>query len=104
MRSRLLVLSLLAVIAAVVVTPAEANGASAKQGERVVLSPRAAQVVRSHLVRLRVRAGEQARLRARLNGVDVSGEFGRARRGVRTLRVSVSHRLRHGRNVVRVRV
>ena len=104
MRSRLLVLSLLAVIAAVVVTPAEANGASAKQGERVVLSPRAAQVVRSHLVRLRVRAGEQARLRARLNGVDVSGEFGRARRGVRTLRVSVSHGLRHGRNVVRVRV
>jgi hypothetical protein len=104
MRSRLPVLSLLAVIAAVVVTPAEAHGASAKKGERVVLSPRAGEVVRSHVVRLRVRAGERARLRARLNGVDVSGEFGRVRRGVRTLRASVSHGLRHGRNVLRVRV
>ena len=106
MRPPALVLPLLAALAvAVVVTPAAtgtAHAASAKQ--RVVLSPRAGEVVRSHVVRLRVRAGDRARLRARLNGVDVSSEFGGARRGVRTLSVSVSHGLRHGRNVLRVRV
>jgi hypothetical protein len=101
-----LVLPLLAALAfAVVVTLAGSGTAHAASGQqRVVLSPRAGEVVRSHVVRLRVRAGDRARLLARLNGVDVSGEFGRVRRGVRTLRVSVSHGLRHGRNVLRVRV
>jgi hypothetical protein len=101
---------LLAVLAiAVVVGPAEAHAAAAygakAKGKRVVVSPRAGQVVRSHHVRLRVRArGLSGVLRARLNGVEVGNDFGRPRRGVRTLRASISHGLRHGRNVLRVRV
>jgi hypothetical protein len=112
MRSRLLVLSLLPVTAvAVGLAPAEGGSATAAgtapaaKAKRMVVSPRAGRVVRSHHVRLRVRSrGLSGVLRVRLNGVQVGDDFGRPRRGVRTLRASVSHGLRRGRNVLRVSV
>jgi hypothetical protein len=71
----------------------------------VVVSPRAGRIVRSHHVGLRVRSrGLSGVLWARLNGVQIADDFGRPRRGVRAVRVSVSHGLRRGRNVLRVRV
>jgi hypothetical protein len=105
MRPRSLVLSFLALIAAVViVNPAEAHGAKAK-GKRLVVSPRAGQVVHWHHVRVRVRSRSLAdTLRVRLNGEHLGAHFGRPRRGVRTLRASVSHGLRRGRNVLKVTV
>jgi hypothetical protein len=110
MRPRSLVLPLLAVLAlAVLVAPAEgrtavAHDAQAK-GKRVVVSPRAGQVVHWHHVRLRVRSRSLAdTLRVRVNGKHVGADFGRPRRGVRTLRASLSHGLRRGRNVLKVTV
>lgn len=70
-----------------------------------VLSPANGGVVRSHRIRIRVRAGDlPGALRVRLNGVAVGDDFGPARSGVRMLITSVSHGLRRGRNVLRVTV
>jgi hypothetical protein len=75
-------------------TPAIAAG-------RLVVSPRNG-ATEDGTAHLRVRAGERATLTARLNGRDISKDFGDTRRGVRTLDASISHGLRHGRNVLRV--
>ena len=54
--------------------------------------------------RIRVHAGAQATLTARLNGRDVSKDFGEPRGGVRRLDATLSQGLRHGGNVLRVTV
>ena len=77
-------------------TPAIAAG-------RLVVSPRNG-ATEDGTARLRVTAGERATLTARLNGKDISKDFGETRRGTRTLDASISHGLRHGRNVLRVTV
>ena len=72
---------------------------------RVVVTPRPGAVVRSHRVRLRVRArGLSGVLRVRLNGVQIGDHFALPRHGVRTLPASVSYGLRRGKNVLEVRV
>ena len=93
-------LVLLTVLAAPTATPAA--GLKAK---RLVLSPRPGQVVRSNVALLRVNQGKAAKvISARLNGKEIRGQFSRPRRGVRSLRASISFGLRPGRNVLRVRV
>jgi hypothetical protein len=102
--------SLLVLLAVALVAPAQASaattGVEAKaKGKRVVVSPRPGQLIRANRVRLRVRARNVAgALAARLNGVPIGADFGRSHKGVRTLRASVSHGLRRGKNVLRVRV
>jgi hypothetical protein len=85
-------------------TPAPAPAATTEsaKGGRLIDSPRPGQVVRTDGIRIRVRGGRV--LRARLNGVGVAREFRRGRNRVRTLHASISHGLRRGRNVLRVRV
>lgn len=79
--------------------------ASAATPEQVILSPRPRQVLRSNTVLLRVRSSDHSgALTARLNGVRIEQGFGRARKGGRTMRVSLSHGLRRGRNLLRIRV
>jgi hypothetical protein len=103
-------LSLLLLLAVALVAPAQAPAApkvvgAKAEGKRVVVSPRPGQLIRANRVLLRVRARNVAgALAARLNGVPIGADFGRARKGVRTLRASVSHGLRRGRNTLRVRV
>ena len=87
------------------VAAADAAGQGSEHPPRLVLNPRQGEVIRSNHVTIRVRSRDLSGvLRARLNGVDVGGEFGRARKGKRSLRTSVSHGLHHGRNVLKVRV
>lgn len=84
-------------------TTATTQTAGAAQAPRVVVAPRPGRVVRSHVVRIRLRAsGLAGAVRARLNGVQIGDEFGPQRKGLRTLRTSISHGLRRGRNVLRV--
>jgi hypothetical protein len=103
-------LSLLVLLAVALVAPAQAPAAptvgdAKAEGKRVVVSPRPGQLIRANRALLRVRARNVAgALAARLNGVPIGADFGRARKGVRTLRTSVSHGLRRGRNTLRVRV
>ena len=110
MSTRSLFTPLLAVVAVAVAVPGESQAAEPAEAaraksKRVVVSPRPGQVVHWHHVRLRVRSRTlDDGLRARLNGRPVGGDFGRPRHGVRTLRASLSHGLRRGRNVLRVTV
>src|SRR5947209_11602486 len=75
-------------------------GAAAMHGTtaasaRVVLSPRPGQRVRAYPFTVRVRAaGDLPDLRAWLNGRAIGPDFAEARRGVRSLEVSVSQGLR----------
>ena len=93
-------LALLVVLAVPATTPA-----AGRPGARLVVSPRPGQVVRSNVALLRLNPGKTAKvLSARLNGKEIGRKFGRGRRGVRTLRASLSFGLRPGRNVLRVRV
>lgn len=93
-------LALLIVLALPSATPA-----AARPAKRLVLSPRPGQVVRSNVALLRLNPGKRAKvLSARLNGKEIRGQFGSSRRGVRTLKASLSFGLRQGRNVLRVRV
>lgn len=96
MRSRPLVALLLPALILVLV-PADAV---AKKAKRPVLSPERGQVVHAPTVVVRVRAGARE---VRLNGRRVGGQLGEPRRGVRSLRASVSHGLKRGRNVLKVK-
>jgi hypothetical protein len=102
--------SLLVLRAVALVAPAQAPAATTgveanATAKRVVVSPRPGQLIRANHVRLRVRARNVAgALAARLNGVPIGADFGRSHKGMRTLRASVSHGLRRGKNVLRVRV
>jgi hypothetical protein len=100
-------IALTALVSALVApSPPAVAGLSAKaKPSRVVVSPRPGERVRGNTLTIRVRARDGVGdLRARLNRRRIGGDFGAAQRGVRALEVSVSHGLRHGRNVLRVRV
>ena len=85
--------------------PAMAAGAPRARAQRLVLAPRGGQLVGSDLVRIAVRSGDESgALSVRLNGVQIGDDFTVGRREVRTLVASVSHGLRRGRNLLRVRV
>ena len=79
---------------------------AAHAGPRIVVAPKADQKVKGSPVRVSVRAAWKARkLRVRLNGRSLSPEFRRApirKHHIRTVRVSASHGLRYGKNVLRV--
>jgi hypothetical protein len=95
------ILPLLAMLALAVIAPAEGRA----KGKRVVLSPRAGQVVHANQVRIRVRSSDSpGDPRVRLNGVQLGADFSAPRGGVRALRASRSHGLRRGTNVLRVTV
>jgi hypothetical protein len=80
------------------------GAAQASAADAVIVSPRAGQKLTRPPLRMVVRAGrEHGDLVARLNGVSIGAEFARSGRNRRTLRVSASHGLRHGRNVLTVR-
>jgi hypothetical protein len=80
--------------------------AHAKPASKLVIAPKAGQKVESSPVRVSVRAAwKTEELSVRLNGKSLSREFDRAKvkpRNRRTVRVSASHGLRYGKNVVRV--
>ena len=74
-----------------------------KAPNRIVLSPHPGQRVADTKLWLVVRAGPNwGDLGARLNGVQVGRDFAVGRHGRRLLRVSPSHGLRRGRNVLKV--
>lgn len=100
----LLALALIASACSSAPVLAAGPGAETAAAKRLVVAPSAGRVVGANHVRIRVRSPRGAVLRVRLNGVRVGKDFSRARRGVRTLRASLSHGLRRGRNVLRVRV
>ena len=108
MPRRFAFLALIAVLAMAVGTPAASRAAATGgpvAGTRLVLSPHSGQVVRSNVALLRINSGKAAKVRsARLNGKEIGRQFGRSRRGVRTLKASLSFGLRPGRNVLRVSV
>ena len=80
-----------------------AAGKAQDKKRRIVVAPRPGQRVRSHPLRIRVRAGDGRRdLRVRLNGQLIAREFGPRRRGMRLGLAGASHGLRHGSNVLRV--
>jgi hypothetical protein len=78
----------------------------AHAGSNIVIAPKSGQKLTHSPVKVSVRAGWKVReLRVWLNGESVSEEFRRAdigKRNRRTVRLSASHGLRYGRNVVRV--
>ncbi|HEX6116139.1 MAG TPA: hypothetical protein VFY99_03495 [Solirubrobacterales bacterium] len=97
----IVVASVLALVA--LAMPAPSSAAEGAKGP--VLAPRDGQTVPARSVEIRVRAGSTARIRAWLNGQQVGKHFSkRARHGIRRLRASPSHGLRHRRNVLRVKV
>jgi hypothetical protein len=80
-----------------------AAGKARGEKRRLVVTPRPGRRVRSHPLRIRVRAGDGRRdLRVRLNGRRIDREFGPERKGVRLGLAGASHGLRHGPNVLRV--
>jgi hypothetical protein len=87
----------LPVLLVALLAPADAGSA---KGKRPVVSPRPGQVVHSATALVRVRPGAGG---VRLNGKRIGGQLGDERRGVRALRASVSHGLKRGRNVLKVR-
>ena len=85
---------------ALLIGPADA----AVAGSRVIVTPADGQVVRTHPVRIKVKAGpEYGDVSARLNGVEVGEDFERKPHNKRVLLASNSHGLRHGENVLRVK-
>ncbi len=91
-------------VAALLLVPGAATPASAA-APRVVVSPTPGVVVKGNTLQIVVRGAgnEYGDLSAKLNGREVGKEFKSNVNGRRILRVSVSHGLRHGRNVLAVR-
>ena len=108
MRPRSLAPPLLALLALGLAAPAQGSAAptaDAAEAGRTVVSPRPGQVVRAHRVWLRARTGKLSnRVSVRLNGTQLRRDLSFPRRGVRRLQASLSHGLRRGTNVLRVRV
>lgn len=97
--------ALLLALASTVLAPAPAAAAAAPRAASPVLAPQPGATITAHRARIVVRSGhEHGDLRATLNGRAIGREFPLAGRGGRrTLWVSTSHGLRHGRNVLKVR-
>jgi len=94
----------LVVLMALALGPSVATAQGA--GRSLILSPRSGKVLGAHPIRVRVRAGQHARVfRAQLNGHPIAKYFSRpSRRGVRRLQASATYGLRHGKNRLHVRV
>ena len=87
--------------------PGEGSPLSIERAEArsVVVRPHTGQRVRAHPLTVVVRSRDRVRdLRAKLNGKSISRDFGRTRHGKRHARISRSHGLKRGRNVLRVKV
>jgi len=81
--------------------------AEAKEGKAEILYPHPGQTVPARPLTIRLRTGSNPphNLRAWLNGRPIHRNFSRASgRGVRTLRASPSHGLKHGSNRLQVRI
>jgi hypothetical protein len=99
-----LLLGAAALLPAAGAASAEPAGAKSKQGKRVIVRPKSGKRVRRYPVRAVVKGRDGLfDLKATLNGKGIAGAFGRTRKGKRTARLSRSHGLRHGRNVLRVK-
>lgn len=100
------IVALLAGLACAVVAPglaSPASGPAARHASARVLSPHPGAVLSARPLLIRLRLESRAkRLQVRLNGHPIGAYFSRRRRGVRRLRVSPTHGLRYGRNVLRV--
>lgn len=73
------------------------------KGGKIIVFPKRGEVVSANVARLSIRTGRGFRIR--LNGKWIPArEFGRARRGVRTMQASISHGLRSGRNTLTVKL
>jgi hypothetical protein len=98
-----LILALLAFVA-VAATGASAAPHHAKvKGGKVIVFPKGGEVVNGNVAKLSIRSGRG--LRVRLNGRWIPAkEFGRARRGVRTMQASLSYGLRAGTNTLTVKL
>lgn len=89
----------------IAVLPTAMAPAAAEAAPEPVIVPKQGKVVRSHLVLIRVRAGDRSEvLDASLNGVPIGEDFGRSRKGVRRFEASVSEGLQRGKNRLSVRV
>lgn len=88
--------------------PAPAGAAVKRSAARplvTIVAPRSERTLAARPFVVRVRAGAHAgALRVRLNGRPIHQHFGPPRRGLRGLRISASHGLRHGFNTLRVTV
>lgn len=83
---------------------AQGSTSGAKKTPSPIVLPKKGQKLTGHRVNIVVRAGhEHGDLSARLNGRQIGEDFARSKRGIRKLRISSSHGLRHGRNVLRVK-
>ena len=87
-----------AVVIALAVTSSPAAADATTKG--AVVSPRPGQALHTNVVTIRLRSDAR---RVRLNGMRIGSQFGPRRKGVRTLRASVSHGLRRGNNTIRFR-
>ena len=99
------VLILALLLAAAVAAPgASAAPHQAKvKGGKIIVFPKRGEVVNGNVAKLSIRTGRG--LRIRLNGRWIPAkEFGRARRGVRTMRASLSYGLRSGPNTLTVKL
>lgn len=73
------------------------------KGGKIIVFPKRGEVVNANVARISIRTGRG--LHIRLNGKWIPAkEFGRARRGVRTMQASISHGLRSGRNTLTVKL
>jgi hypothetical protein len=73
------------------------------KGGKIIVFPKRGEVVNANVARISIRAGRG--LHIRLNGKWIPAkEFGRARRGVRTMQASISHGLRAGTNTLTVKL
>jgi len=97
-------------LAFVSIPPSSLTGMAIAAGKPVrarhlIEHPRAGQRVLARPLLIRIRARRHARVGTRLNGRPIAKYLSRpSRRGLRRLRASPSHGLRHGRNVLWVRV
>jgi hypothetical protein len=98
--------SILAVLALALLGASSAGAAphqAKAKGGKIIVAPRGGQVLTANVAKLSIRTGRG--LRIRLNGKWIPAkEFGRARRGVRTMQASISHGLRAGRNTLTVKL
>ena len=100
--SPLLIALALSLLSAPTVTPAQAV---ASRGKGLIVAPKRGARLPARPLEIAVRAPVGAeRFRVRLNGRAIGKELRPRAAGVRRLRASPSHGLRHGRNVLTVRV
>lgn len=100
---RALILAVLALAALGATSAAAAPHHAKAKGGKIIVAPKRGQVVTTNVAKVSIRTGRG--LRIRLNGRWIPAkEFGRARRGVRSMQASLSQGLRTGTNVLTVKL